>query len=211
MGRLVHLRLEAETGQQILDLGDYRGSRARDPPEVGAGAVALGDGEPERFGGAQMGKELVDLEGARKAEPDAPARRERRHAAALQEHFAGGRRDDAGQEIDQGRLAGAVRPDQRLARARLDAEGHLVGRGERAEELDQSARLERRPAHAASPRTGFRVRIAAPRRTKPLIRSRPVSTRTTRSAPIQNSQYSGVAAEMTSLNTMNTAAPMTPP
>ena len=40
------------------------------------------------------------------------------------------------------------------------------------------------------------------------IRSRPASTSMTKASPIQNSQYSGVAAEITSLRTMNAAAPM---
>ena len=71
----------------------------------------------------QVGEELVDLEGARQ-----PARARARAAPAsvmsspVQEDRAGGRPQHAGQQVDQRGLAGAVGADQRVARARLDAE-----------------------------------------------------------------------------------------
>ena len=43
---------------------------------------------------------------------------------------ARGRLEHAGQQVDQRRLAGAVRADQRLARALLDLQRDVVGGGE---------------------------------------------------------------------------------
>ena len=50
----------------------------------------------------------------------------------------------AGHQIDEGGLAGAVRADQRVAGAALQAEIDVVGDGQRAEALAQAAGFERR-------------------------------------------------------------------
>ena len=89
--RLVELGLEAEAAEQVLDLGDDVRAAPRDAPEVRARALALGDGEAERFGGTEVGEELVDLEGAREAEPHAPMRRQRRDVAPVEQHAPCGR------------------------------------------------------------------------------------------------------------------------
>src|SRR5208337_1887823 len=134
-------------------------------------------------------------------EPHALVRREPGNVAALQEDLPLGRLDDASQEVDQRRLAGAVGADQRLARAGRNAEGHAVGREQRPELFYEAARFERRACHAASPRTGLKDKTEPARPAKSQIRTRPINTSATSSAPIQNSQYSGVAAEMTSRRT----------
>ena len=63
--RLVHVGLEPEARQQLRNFSDDFRPPACNPPEVGAGAVALRYRERKRFGGRQIGKELIDLEGAR--------------------------------------------------------------------------------------------------------------------------------------------------
>ena len=142
--RLVHLALEAKARQEVLDLRDDRRPRASDPPEVGARAVALGDREAKRSRPwRQVGKELIDLERAREPKPHPPARRQRRDVAVFKQNLPLARLDDSRQEIDERRLAGAVRPDQRVTRASLQNEGHFVRGEQRAEPLDEPSRLQR--------------------------------------------------------------------
>ncbi len=57
----------------------------------------------------------------------------------------------AGHQIDEGGLARAVGPDQRVARAALEAELDVVGDRERAEALAETARLEGGGAVIARP------------------------------------------------------------
>src|SRR6201986_659803 len=134
-----------------------------------------------------------------------------RDVAPLQPDLAGGRLDYPGEQIDQRRLAGAVRSDQRLPGAGLKRERHVVGRDQGAEMTHEAARLERRRAHAA-PRPATRgATRAISRRSAAAIRSRPASTRMTKAIPTQNPQYPGAAAETPSLSTMNAAAPIRPP
>ena len=211
MSRLVHLGLQTEARQQVLDLGDDFLPSSGHAPEIGSRAVALGDGETERFGGRQMREQLIDLKRARQAAPHAAVRREGGDVAALENDLTLGRLDDPGQKIDQRRLARAVGADQRPARARRQAEGHVVGGEQGAETPRESPRLERRRAHAAPRPAVPGMTSEAARTTASRTRSRPISTSATRSAPIQNSQYSGVAAEITSRSTMNIAAPIRPP
>src|SRR5580698_1191534 len=131
--------------------------------------------------------------------------------APMQQDLASGWLDDPSEQIDQRRLAGAVRPDQRLPGTGLNHERHIVGRDQGAEMTHEAARFQRRSAHAAPRRVTRGATRATSRRGAAAIRSRPASTRMTNASPIQNSQYSGVAAEITSLSTMNAAAPMSPP
>ncbi len=100
-----------------MTAGRVPATRQKSAPEPLRSEIA----SPSDSTGREMGEELIDLEGARKAEPHALARRKRRHVATLQQNLPLGRLDDAGQEIDQGGLAGAVGTDQRLTRAWLDA------------------------------------------------------------------------------------------
>src|SRR3984885_12899564 len=131
--------------------------------------------------------------------------------APRQPDLACGWLDHPGEKVDQRRLAGPVGSDQRLPGAGLNRERHIVGRGQRAEMPREATRLQRWSGHAA-PRLAARgVTRAISRRGVAAIRSRPASTSMTKASPIQNSQYSGVAAEITSLSTMNAAAPTSPP
>ena len=66
---------------------------------------------------------------------------------ALEQHLALRRQEHAGEEIDEGGLAGAVRADQRVARAGLQAEIDVARGGERAEVLAERAGFEQRFGH----------------------------------------------------------------
>src|ERR1700677_1222358 len=134
-----------------------------------------------------------------------------RNIAPLEPDLPRGRRENPGEEIDERRLAGAVWSDQGLPGAGLNRERHIVGRDQGTETALEATRLERRSAHTIPRRAARGATRAMSRRGAAAIRSRPASTRMTKASPIQNSQYSGVAAEITSLNTMNAAAPMIPP
>ena len=66
--------------------------------------------------------------------------------AALEVHGAGGRIEIAGQAVEEGRLAGAVGPDQPQHLALLDGDGRLVDRLEGAEGLRDVARVKQHGA-----------------------------------------------------------------
>lgn len=60
--------------------------------------------------------------------------------------FAGGRLQKPAQHLESGRLAGAVRPEQAENLTARDVEGDVVGSGEIAEALCESACFDHRPA-----------------------------------------------------------------
>src|SRR5439155_5490473 len=73
----------------------------------------------------------------RVAKPAARRERARDHVEAVDQRLARGRREDAGEEPDRGRLAGAVRAEEAHDLADLDREGHAVDGGAGAEALGQ--------------------------------------------------------------------------
>ena len=107
-------------------------------------ADALGDRDIDVLQHREAAEQPVDLEGAGDAELDALGLRDRGDVAAVEQHLAGGRRQHAGEQVDEGGLAGAVRSDQRVARAVLEPEVDVARGGERAEILAERAGLEQR-------------------------------------------------------------------
>ncbi len=79
-------------------------------------------------------KQAGDLEGARHALGCALMALPLGNVLAEQQHLAGRHRVNAGDQVKQGRLAGAVRPDDRLAVAHHDAERYVT-RGFQAAEI----------------------------------------------------------------------------
>ncbi len=136
--------------------------------------------------------------------------RQRGDVLAGEDDRALARLEHAGQQIDQRRLAGAVGADQRVARAGLERQRHVVGDREAAETPEQAARLQRR-AHGAASRRGAGRSRRASRFSAASTRSRPTVTSATSIRPIQNSQYSGVAPASASRKPMKIAAPINPP
>ena len=92
----------------------------------------------------QFGKQAGDLEGARHAERGAPVARPVGDVLAEQQHLSGGHRIDAGDQIEQRGLAGAVRADDGLAVARHDAQRDVARGLQAAEALAQALELENR-------------------------------------------------------------------
>src|ERR1700683_270488 len=95
-----------------------------------------------------MRKNSRNLEGAR----DAAASDRRgclpRNILAAKENRARSRLQEPGEQIEQGRLAGAVRADQGVNFAPPNVERHAVHRDEPLELLDQAVRLENQVLHA---------------------------------------------------------------
>ena len=108
---------------------------AGEPPPVAAGALPLGDRDAEGLERREIGEQLIDLERARDAEPHALVRLQVRNVAPVEPDAAGARPQYAGQEIDERGLAGAVRADQRVARAALDLQRDVARGGDAAEAL----------------------------------------------------------------------------
>ncbi len=86
-------------------------------PPVAGDAAPLAHRERHRFERIEMRKERIDLEGAHEAALDALLRLERRDVGAREQDLATVRPQHAGHEVDQRGLSGAVRADERVARA----------------------------------------------------------------------------------------------
>src|SRR5436190_4905004 len=86
---------------------------------------------------AHVAEQARDLEGAHEPAQRDLVRREAEEALALERDLAGARALDPGDEVDERRLAGAVRSDDATDLAGLDREAHVVRRDEPAEALRQ--------------------------------------------------------------------------
>ena len=202
---LMHDVGEAKALDDLDDLVRDHRFAADQPPPVAAEPEPFGDRKPDRFKRRQIQEQLIDLERARHAEPHALMRTQRRNVVAAKDDPAGGRPQHAGEQIDHRGLAGAVRPDQSVPRALLDRQRNVMRGDDAAEALFQadrfedrhgstlpSARRRRRPP-AASPAACRADRSTARNAAVQLsARSRPTSTMTTSTKPIQNCQYCGV-------------------
>src|SRR5439155_16181853 len=105
--------------------------------------------EHEVVGNGHMREELDALEDARDPEPRDLVRPQSPQIAALETHRAGPRPIDAVQAVEDRRLAGAVRTDDREQLAVVRVERDAVERDEAAEGERQFANLEQR--HLAEP------------------------------------------------------------
>ena len=136
-GALMHDVGQSEALDDFDDLVGDDGFRADHAPPVGAGAEPFGDHEADRFQRREIEEQLIDLERARHAEPHPLMRRSVGNVTAFEHDAAGGRLEHAGEEIDHGGLAGAVRPDQRVARALLHGQIDALRGKDAAEALFQ--------------------------------------------------------------------------
>src|SRR6185437_1376618 len=174
--RPLRQRLEADALQRLagalLDLAlpveaDHRVPAHRGEPEQRQHDVAQ-----ERVAGEQRD----DLIGARQPQMRAAARRVVDDFAPEEPDRPGLRPDLAGDEVEERRLAGAVRPDHQATLARLDPEIDVGGDAQSAEGLGEAADLERshwplpwlrRPAGMAPRRPRNDTQAQRHRRTDP--------------------------------------------
>jgi hypothetical protein len=103
-----------------------------------------------------MREDVGALEAASEPPPRHLVGRKAGDVAAAQQDPAAGRRHLAGEEVDERRLAGAVRPDDGVDLARLECERDVVDRGEALEALRERLGDEDRLSHG-----GPRARAAA--------------------------------------------------
>src|SRR5262249_54068218 len=84
-----------------------------------------------------------------------------RDVVTAQQHFAVGRLEDPGQEVDERRLARAVRANERMSRPRLQTQIDVAHGSERAKGHTETARLEQQLAHELPRDADRRVNISA--------------------------------------------------
>jgi hypothetical protein len=106
-------------------------------------AVALGDRKDHVFECCQAAEQRRDLEGAGEATLDARGLWQIGDIRAVDDDLPGARREAAGHKLDKGGLSGAVRTNQRLPGAMFETEIDVVGDGQRAKALAQTASFER--------------------------------------------------------------------
>src|SRR2546425_5335062 len=141
-GRHVALVAEAEQLGDLeraflhLVVSGQRREQAGPAPESGH------DRGLERLEDREVGKDLDELEGAGHAEPRQAHRADAADLPVLEAHGARARPRDAGEDVDQRRLAGAIRSDDRDELARVDPEAHAVEGAELSVELPEPVRLE---------------------------------------------------------------------
>ena len=106
--------------------------------------------------------------------------------AALEHDLAGGRRDLAGQHLEEGRLAGAVRADDAAQLALVDGEVDVAVGDDAAVALGQAGRLQDRPGIASAMRDRLgRHRARGGARAAAAARARrPASARPRPSVPL---------------------------
>ena len=114
-------------------------------------AVVCLDGERHVVERAELAQHRGDLERTAEPQPHARIGRQMGDVAAGKADRAGVRGEIAGELADQGGLAGAVGPDQRVDLARPHVDGDVVGREQTAETLDQAVGGQQRLRHDASP------------------------------------------------------------
>ena len=139
--------------------------------EPGSEAIAGRDLDRDAnvVGDRELGKDLGDLERARHAAPHALVGRERGDVASLEPDRARGRREQAADQVEERRLAGAVRADDRAQFAGLDGQRHVVDGDQAAKALrcarrpEAGSRLRSACAACRGPRAG---RSAPPARTR---------------------------------------------
>src|SRR5690349_25126760 len=90
----------------------------------------------------QVREHRGNLERANEPEPRDRRRTRPGDLAAVEEDLAARRRQEMREQVEAGRLAGAVRPDQRVNGPAADREIHVVDGDEALELLREAARFE---------------------------------------------------------------------
>src|SRR5439155_7509288 len=129
--------VEADARQDLVGSAVF----ARGAPAEAVRTRLRGERDGHVVARGQWIEELVPLVHAREAAPGELERRATRDVLARQPHGAAGRRDLAGEHVEEGRLPRAVRADERPALALRDRERHAVEGRYAAERAAQIAHV----------------------------------------------------------------------
>src|SRR4051812_2462445 len=176
------------------------------PPPGACDLLALADRQGHRLERGQVREQAVDLEGADEAATDALFGPERGDVLAAEQDLTAVGSQHAGHQVDQGGLAGPVRPDQRVAHAARQRDLDAFRDDERAEALVEAAGGENRFAHGRRPRKKDGGDVAQPNQRWPRSVSMSLamppripfgrnSTTMISSTPIGKYQYCGLTPE----------------
>ena len=138
--------------QQVMRLLVHVAVRRQEAPHHEFGPAQPLDRQHHVVEHRQARKQAGDLERARHSERGAPLARPARHVLAEQHDLPGAGRQDAGDDVEERRLARPVRTDDRLAIARADLQADAAHGVETAEALAQALELE----HGLSALSGVR-------------------------------------------------------
>ncbi|MNL51264.1 hypothetical protein D3C87_1743490 [compost metagenome] len=148
----MHQIAKSEFSEQLPDLVHYIGHGEEVAEQTARAAVALQDGKRHMLGRRHVEKQARNLEGAHEP-PSHPADGiDAGDGLTVKPNLPGIRRQIARDQIDECRLAGTVRADQRHAVARRHAEADVVGDGKPAKGALQVADFEDRLHQLASRR-----------------------------------------------------------
>ena len=138
------------TRSSSSSVASARGVRRARPAEVEAAARDAAHGEEEIVPDREVAEQQRRLVGAPQSHADAVVGRHLGDVLAEEAHAARGRREVAGDDVEQRRLAGAIGPDHRPPLARRHRERDVLDGAQRAEcprdalELEGVAGGERR-------------------------------------------------------------------
>ncbi len=188
VGQLLHRQQsivgDAQTLEQRVGIVQCTAARTDRPQHVATGAGALADCETDILQNCETLEERVDLERPAEAAADAGRLRQRGDVLAAEQNPSRRWCKPTRDQVDERRLAGAVRSDQRMARAGFETEMDLVGHDECTEPLVQTDRLQRcRHRGLRTNRIAWSNRPSTPPRAN--------RTSTTSSSPIQKFQNTG--------------------
>src|SRR5690242_12641727 len=132
----------------------------------------------------ELGKNVGALERTPHAHAADAVRRHASDIAAVEENLAGGRLQMAGDEIEQGRLAGAVRPDDRSDLPFRHGKAHLGHGAKAGEGFAETADLQHQAVFHLRPSQ------EAPATRPPTMPPGNTNSSTSRIMPSTNGQYS---------------------
>ena len=115
--------------------------RARRLPELVGGPGCALQSDPDVLQDGEVRERRGDLERPHDAAARDLRRLLGRDVVVVVEDLAGGRDEELGEQVEDGRLARAVRADQRVDVAALDLQVHVIDRAESLEFLHESTSL----------------------------------------------------------------------